>query len=91
MIEQGWLRKKLPEGGVSMVILLTDGQPLTLGFYSEVASPLLAEVNIHYPETAVNSLTNHHFKQLNDLRLLWPARLSDNDLDNFLVEVSAQG
>ncbi|KAJ8355293.1 hypothetical protein AAFF_G00073680 [Aldrovandia affinis] len=152
MIEQDTAEKKLPERSVSMVILLTDGQPnsgesrldkiqenvqkamggnMTLfclgfgydvdynfldvmakqnnglarriytdsdaalqlhGFYSEVASPLLAEVNMHYPETAVNSLTNHHFKQLfNGSEIVVAGRLSDNDLDNFLVEVSAQG
>ncbi|KAI1890884.1 hypothetical protein AGOR_G00158200 [Albula goreensis] len=62
------------------------------GFYSEVASPLLSEVSMHYPENAVDMLTKHHFKQLfNGSEIVVAGRLSENDLENFLVEVSAQG
>ncbi|KAJ8361118.1 hypothetical protein SKAU_G00176430 [Synaphobranchus kaupii] len=62
------------------------------GFYSEVASTLLSEVKMHYPEKVVDSLTDHHFKQLfNGSEIVVAGRLSDNDLSNFLVEVSAQG
>ncbi|XP_064160729.1 inter-alpha-trypsin inhibitor heavy chain H3a isoform X1 [Anguilla rostrata] len=152
MLQDDAAKEKLPKRSVSMIILLTDGQPnvgesrldkiqenaqnamndsMTLfclgfgydvdynfldvmakqnnglarriyedsdaslqlhGFYSEVASPLLSEVNMHYPENAVESLTNHHFKQLfNGSEIVVAGRLSDNDLNNFLVEVSAQG
>uniref|UniRef100_A0A669FBL7 Inter-alpha-trypsin inhibitor heavy chain H3 n=1 Tax=Oreochromis niloticus TaxID=8128 RepID=A0A669FBL7_ORENI len=34
------------------------------GFYDEVASPLLLEVDMHYPDNAVDSLTTSHFSQL---------------------------
>ncbi|XP_061075714.1 inter-alpha-trypsin inhibitor heavy chain H3-like isoform X1 [Conger conger] len=152
MLLEDKANNKLPERSMSMVILLTDGQPssgetrldkiqenarnamndsmtffclgfgydvdydflnvmatqnnglarriyedsdaaLQLhGFYSEVASTLLSEVNMHYPENAVDSLTNHHFKQLfNGSEIVVAGRLADIELNNFLVEVSALG
>ncbi|KAF0035247.1 hypothetical protein F2P81_013005, partial [Scophthalmus maximus] len=61
------------------------------GFYSEVSSPLLLEVNLRYPDNAVH-LTKNHFNQLfNGSEIVVSGRLSDNDMDNFLVEVLAQG
>ncbi|KAJ3581166.1 hypothetical protein NHX12_016967 [Muraenolepis orangiensis] len=62
------------------------------GFYDEVASPLLSEVDLRYPNNAVESLTTHHFSQLfNGSEIVVAGRLSDNDMDNFLVEVFANG
>lgn len=62
------------------------------GFYDEVASPLLSDVDFKYPENAVNSLTNNNFKQLfNGSEIVVAGRLTEYDLDNFLVEVSGQG
>jgi len=62
------------------------------GFYNEVASPLLSEVDLRYPDNAVESLTTHHFSQLfNGSEIVVAGRLSDNDMDNFLVEVFANG
>uniref|UniRef100_A0A8C9TR46 Inter-alpha-trypsin inhibitor heavy chain H3 n=1 Tax=Scleropages formosus TaxID=113540 RepID=A0A8C9TR46_SCLFO len=62
------------------------------GFYSEVASPLLSEVHMQYQDNTVDSLTQSHFKQLfNGSEIVVAGRLTDNDLDNFLFEISAQG
>ncbi|XP_037636278.1 inter-alpha-trypsin inhibitor heavy chain H3-like isoform X2 [Sebastes umbrosus] len=62
------------------------------GFYEEVASPLLLEVDLHYPDSAVVLLTKNHYSQLfNGSEIVVAGRLTDNDLDNFLVEVFAQG
>ncbi|CAB1314808.1 unnamed protein product [Coregonus sp. 'balchen'] len=62
------------------------------GFYDEVASPLLSEVDLRYPDNLVNSLTTSHYKQLfNGSEIVVAGRLTDNSLDNFLVEVFAQG
>uniref|UniRef100_A0AAZ1XXW8 Inter-alpha-trypsin inhibitor heavy chain 3 n=1 Tax=Oreochromis aureus TaxID=47969 RepID=A0AAZ1XXW8_OREAU len=56
------------------------------GFYDEVASPLLLEVDMHYPDNAVDSLTISHFSQLfNGTEIVVAGHLMDNDLDNFLV------
>ncbi|XP_070708549.1 inter-alpha-trypsin inhibitor heavy chain H3-like [Pempheris klunzingeri] len=62
------------------------------GFYEEVSSPLLLEVDLHYPDNAVEFLTTNHFNQLfNGSEIVVAGRLTDNDLDNFLVEVFGQG
>uniref|UniRef100_A0A673ZSH5 Inter-alpha-trypsin inhibitor heavy chain H3 n=1 Tax=Salmo trutta TaxID=8032 RepID=A0A673ZSH5_SALTR len=62
------------------------------GFYEEVASPLLSEVDLRYPDNLVNSLTTSHYKQLfNGSEIVVAGRLTDYSLDNFLVEVFAQG
>ncbi|KAK5872908.1 hypothetical protein PBY51_013566 [Eleginops maclovinus] len=62
------------------------------GFYEEVASPLLLDVDLRYPDNAVDSLTTNHYSQLfNGSEIVVAGRLTDNDLDNFMVEVFAQG
>uniref|UniRef100_A0A671VC43 Inter-alpha-trypsin inhibitor heavy chain H3 n=1 Tax=Sparus aurata TaxID=8175 RepID=A0A671VC43_SPAAU len=62
------------------------------GFYEEVSSPLLLEVDLRYPDNAVDFLTTNHFNQLfNGSEIVVAGRLTDNDLDNFLVEVYGQG
>uniref|UniRef100_A0AAZ3PYV8 Inter-alpha-trypsin inhibitor heavy chain H3 n=1 Tax=Oncorhynchus tshawytscha TaxID=74940 RepID=A0AAZ3PYV8_ONCTS len=49
------------------------------GFYEEVASPLLSEVDLHYPDNLVNSLTTSHYKQLfNGSEIVVAGRLTDN-------------
>ncbi|XP_061687265.1 inter-alpha-trypsin inhibitor heavy chain H3-like isoform X2 [Syngnathoides biaculeatus] len=72
-----------------------EGSDATLqlkGFYDEVSSPLLSEVNLRYPDNAVESLTTNHFSQLfNGSEIVVAGRLMDNKLDNFLVEVVGQG
>ncbi|XP_077384752.1 inter-alpha-trypsin inhibitor heavy chain H3-like [Festucalex cinctus] len=62
------------------------------GFYDEVSSPLLSEVDLRYPDNAVDFLTTNHFSQLfNGSEIVVAGRLVDNNLDNFLVEVVGQG
>ncbi len=62
------------------------------GFFEEVASPLLSEVDLRYPDNAVDFLTTNHFDQLfNGSEIVVAGRLMDNDLDNFQVEVFGQG
>uniref|UniRef100_A0A3P9BYI0 Inter-alpha-trypsin inhibitor heavy chain H3 n=1 Tax=Maylandia zebra TaxID=106582 RepID=A0A3P9BYI0_9CICH len=65
---------------------------ITEGFYDEVASPLLLEVDMHYPDNAVDSLTTSHFSYLfNGTEIVVAGHLIDDNLDNFLVEVVGQG
>ncbi|XP_051931896.1 inter-alpha-trypsin inhibitor heavy chain H3a [Hippocampus zosterae] len=62
------------------------------GFYEEVSSPLLSEVDLRYPDNAVDFLTSNHFSQLfNGSEIVVAGRLLDNNLDNFLVEVVGAG
>uniref|UniRef100_A0A673JUB9 Inter-alpha-trypsin inhibitor heavy chain H3 n=1 Tax=Sinocyclocheilus rhinocerous TaxID=307959 RepID=A0A673JUB9_9TELE len=67
--------------------------PLQLkGFYEEVSSPLLSDVQFHYPDNTVNSLTRSHFKQLfNGSEIMVAGRLNDlNEIDNFAIELKGQ-
>ncbi|XP_055040211.2 inter-alpha-trypsin inhibitor heavy chain H3 isoform X1 [Misgurnus anguillicaudatus] len=79
--------------GVARRIYEYSDAPLQLkGFYEEVASPLLSDVKFHYPDNTVNSLTKSHFKQLfNGSEIMVAGQLNDIEMNNFLVEVSAQG
>ncbi|XP_068576731.1 inter-alpha-trypsin inhibitor heavy chain H3a isoform X4 [Cebidichthys violaceus] len=62
------------------------------GFYEEVSSPLLLEVDLRYADQAVGFLTKNHYSQLfNGSEIVVAGRLTDSDMDNFLVEVFAQG
>ncbi|XP_076607588.1 inter-alpha-trypsin inhibitor heavy chain H3-like [Chaetodon auriga] len=62
------------------------------GFYEEVSSPLLSEVDLRYPDDAVDFLTTNHFDQLfNGSEIVVAGRLMDSNLDNFMVEVFGQG
>ncbi|KAF7693409.1 inter-alpha-trypsin inhibitor heavy chain H3-like isoform X1 [Silurus meridionalis] len=61
------------------------------GFYKEVASPLLLEVNLHYPDSIKNSITTNHFKQFfGGSEIVVAGQLNDTQADTLLVEVSAQ-
>ncbi|XP_027132828.1 inter-alpha-trypsin inhibitor heavy chain H3-like, partial [Larimichthys crocea] len=72
-----------------------EGSDATLqleGFYEEVSSPLLTEVDLRYPDNTVELLTTNHFNQLfNGSEIVVAGRLIDNNLDNFMVEVFGQG
>ncbi|XP_041800562.1 inter-alpha-trypsin inhibitor heavy chain H3-like isoform X2 [Chelmon rostratus] len=62
------------------------------GFYEEVSSPLLLEVDLRYPDNAVDFLTKNHYSQLfNGSEIVVSGQLTDNDPDNFLVEVFGKG
>lgn len=62
------------------------------GFYDEVSSPLLLDVNLHYPDSAVDFLTKNHYSQLfNGSEIVVSGQLMNNDPENFLVEVFAKG
>ncbi|XP_062252840.1 inter-alpha-trypsin inhibitor heavy chain H3-like isoform X1 [Platichthys flesus] len=62
------------------------------GFYEDVSSPLLLDVDLRYPDNAVEFLTTNHFSQLfNGSEIVVAGRLTDNDLDNFMVEVFGEG
>lgn len=62
------------------------------GFYDEVSSPLLLDVDLRYPENAVDLLTKNQYNQLfNGSEIVVSGQLTDNDPENFLVEVLAKG
>ncbi|XP_034726552.1 inter-alpha-trypsin inhibitor heavy chain H3-like [Etheostoma cragini] len=62
------------------------------GFYEEVASTLLLEVDLRYPDNAVDSLTASHYSQFfKGSEIVVAGRVMNNDVDNFMVEVFGQG
>ncbi|KAM4740184.1 inter-alpha-trypsin inhibitor heavy chain H3a [Anableps anableps] len=62
------------------------------GFYEEVSSPLLSEVDLRYPDNAVSFLTKNQYSRLfSGSEIVVAGQLNENDMDNFLVEVSGQG
>lgn len=62
------------------------------GFYGEVSSPLLSEVDLRYPNDQVDSVTTNQFDKLfNGTEIVVAGRVLDTDLDNFLVEVYGKG
>ncbi|TRZ01826.1 hypothetical protein DNTS_026174 [Danionella cerebrum] len=79
--------------GLARRIYTDSDAPLQLkGFYEEVSSPLLSELNFHYPDNSVNSLTRSHFKHLfNGSELTVAGRLNDINEINFPIEVHGQG
>lgn len=79
--------------GLARRIFVDSDAALQLqGFYEEVSSPLLLEVDMRYPDNAVDLLTTNHFNQLyNGTEIIVAGRLMDNNIENFLVEVFGQG
>ncbi|CAL8403133.1 unnamed protein product [Arctogadus glacialis] len=83
---------KQNKGLARRIYVASDATLQLQGFFEEVATPLLSEVDLRYPDNAVESLTPHHFSQLfNGSEIVVAGRLSENDMDNFLVEVQADG
>ncbi|XP_076607591.1 inter-alpha-trypsin inhibitor heavy chain H3-like [Chaetodon auriga] len=72
-----------------------EGSDATLqlqGFYEEVSSPLLLDVDLRYPDNAVDFLTKNSYSQLfNGSEIVVSGQLTNTDPDNFLVEVFAKG
>lgn len=64
---------------------------LLQGFYEEVSSPLLLEVDLRYSENT-DFLTKTHYSQLfNGSEIVVAGQLKENDVENVLVEVFAHG
>ena len=71
---------------------MTCAMPFFQGFYEEVSNTLLLDVYLHYPHDTTDSLTQNHFSQLfNGSEIVVSGRLSDNYVDDFVVEVLGQG
>ncbi|KAF7664518.1 hypothetical protein LDENG_00173360 [Lucifuga dentata] len=83
---------KQNKGLARRIFEASDASLQLQGFYDEVSSPLLLEVDMRYPENSVDFLTTNHFSQLfKGSEIVVAGRLSDNDMDNFMVEVFAMG
>lgn len=62
------------------------------GFYSQVANPLLTDVDLQYPQDAVLALTQHKHKQYYDgSEIVVAGRIADHKLRTFKADVRAHG
>ncbi|XP_063071031.1 inter-alpha-trypsin inhibitor heavy chain H3-like [Engraulis encrasicolus] len=83
---------KQNDGLARRIYEAADAAEQLQGFYEEVASPILSNVQFKYPEGSVNSLTNSKFKQLfNGTEIVVAGQLLDDDLNNFLIDVFGTG
>ncbi|KAM7402532.1 hypothetical protein PAMP_017760 [Pampus punctatissimus] len=83
---------KQNKGLARRIFEASDAAVQLQGFYEEVSSPLLLEVDLRYPDNTADFLTKSHYSQLfNGSEIVVAGQLSSNDLDNFLVNVFALG
>ncbi|XP_071983882.1 inter-alpha-trypsin inhibitor heavy chain H3-like isoform X1 [Engystomops pustulosus] len=62
------------------------------GFYNEIANPTLINIKMEYPENAIADLTQNDFKHYFDgSEIVVAGRVTDNDLNSFIVDVKADG
>lgn len=76
-----------------MQVLHGFASVLFQGFYDEVSSPLLLDVNLRYSDNAVGLVTKNNYSHLfNGSEIVVAGQMDrDVDLENFLVEVQAKG
>ncbi|XP_026098274.1 inter-alpha-trypsin inhibitor heavy chain H3 [Carassius auratus] len=83
---------KQNDGLARRVYEASDAALQLQGFYDEVASPLLLEVNLNYPGNAVTDLTQSHFRQFfKGSEIVVAGRLQELETNIFQTEVSANG
>uniref|UniRef100_A0A9L0RVZ2 Inter-alpha-trypsin inhibitor heavy chain H1 n=1 Tax=Equus caballus TaxID=9796 RepID=A0A9L0RVZ2_HORSE len=62
------------------------------GFYDQVATPLLVDVELQYPQDAVSALTQHRHKQYYEgSEIVVAGRVADHKLSSFKADVQAHG
>ncbi|XP_030426330.1 inter-alpha-trypsin inhibitor heavy chain H4 [Gopherus evgoodei] len=81
----------LDSGGIARRIYEDSDSDLQLqGFYQEVATPILKDIEIQYPENSILELTQNSFKLFFDGSEIVVAGRIDNELDVLPVEIQAQ-
>ncbi|XP_041099479.1 inter-alpha-trypsin inhibitor heavy chain H3-like [Polyodon spathula] len=81
----------LENGGVARRIYESSDSALQLqGFYEEVATPLLQQVELQYPGNGVSDLTENVFRQYyNGSEIVVAGRISKNDLEILSIQIKA--
>uniref|UniRef100_A0A671NG59 Inter-alpha-trypsin inhibitor heavy chain H3 n=1 Tax=Sinocyclocheilus anshuiensis TaxID=1608454 RepID=A0A671NG59_9TELE len=83
---------KQNDGLARRVYEASDAALQLQGFYDEVATPLLLEVNLNYPGNAVIDLTQSHFRQFfKGSEIVVAGRLQELETNTFQTEVSKFG
>ncbi|XP_075689917.1 inter-alpha-trypsin inhibitor heavy chain H3-like [Rhinoderma darwinii] len=83
----------LENSGVARRIYEDSDADLQLqGFYKEIANPTLIDIKMQYPENVIADLTQNNFKHYYEgSEIVVAGRLTDNDLNSFIVDVNAEG
>ncbi|XP_693183.5 inter-alpha-trypsin inhibitor heavy chain H3 [Danio rerio] len=83
---------KQNDGLARRVYEASDAALQLQGFYEEVATPLLIEVNLNYPDNAVTDVTQSHFRHFfKGSEIVVAGRLQELEINTFPTEVSANG
>ncbi|XP_075039208.1 inter-alpha-trypsin inhibitor heavy chain H3-like [Mixophyes fleayi] len=93
-VDYAFLEKlALENSGIARRIYEDSDAALQLeGFYREIANPTLLDIEMQYPENAITDLTRNNFKHyFEGDEIVVAGRLTNNDLDSFIVDVKAQG
>ncbi|KAM8995178.1 inter-alpha-trypsin inhibitor heavy chain H4 isoform 3-T3 [Ara ararauna] len=81
----------LSNGGIARRIYENADAALQLqGFYQEVATPILKQIEMQYPENAIEGLTKNDFKLLFEGSEIVVSGKISNELDLLPVEIKAQ-
>ncbi|KAM8799908.1 inter-alpha-trypsin inhibitor heavy chain H4 [Eudromia elegans] len=81
----------LSNGGLARRIYENADAALQLqGFYQEVATPILMQIEMHYPENAVEGLTENNFKLFFEGSEIVVSGKISNELDLLPVEIKAR-
>ncbi|XP_073500553.1 inter-alpha-trypsin inhibitor heavy chain H3-like isoform X4 [Phyllobates terribilis] len=83
----------LENSGIARRIYEDSDADLQLqGFYNEIANPTLINIEMQYPENAIADLTENNFKHyFEGSEIVVAGRVTDNDLNSFIVDVKAEG
>ncbi|XP_009889590.1 PREDICTED: inter-alpha-trypsin inhibitor heavy chain H4 [Charadrius vociferus] len=81
----------LSNGGIARRIYENADAALQLqGFYQEVATPILMQIEMQYPENAIEGLTKNNFKLFFEGSEIIVSGKINNELDLLPVEIKAQ-
>ncbi|XP_040262786.1 inter-alpha-trypsin inhibitor heavy chain H3-like isoform X1 [Bufo bufo] len=83
----------LENSGIARRIYEDSDADLQLqGFYTEIANPTLIDIEMQYPENAIADLTQNNFRHyFEGSEIVVAGRVTDNDLNSFIVDVKAKG
>ncbi|KAM3914811.1 inter-alpha-trypsin inhibitor heavy chain H3-like [Leptodactylus fuscus] len=93
-VDYSFLEKlALENSGIARRIYEDSDADLQLkGFYNEIANPTLIDIEIQYPENVIADLTKNNFKHyFEGSEIVVAGRVTDNDLNSFIVDVKADG
>ncbi|KAM6387215.1 inter-alpha-trypsin inhibitor heavy chain H4-like [Pluvialis apricaria] len=84
-------KMSLSNGGIARRIYENADAALQLqGFYQEVATPILMQIEMQYPENAIEGLTKNNFKLFFEGSEIIVSGKINNELDLLPVEIKAQ-